>query len=57
MMSLLIGSRGVLAVPLSLAVMASVETIVLLGVFLAKVSRRLRSPAASDAQLTQTPLR
>ena len=51
MMSLLIGSRGVLAVPLSLAVTASLETIALLGIFLTKVSRRSRDADLSPARV------
>ncbi len=42
MMSLLITTRGVLAIPLSMAVMASLETMVLLVVLLWKVRQRLR---------------
>ena len=44
MMSLLITTRGVLAIPLSMAVMASLETMVLLVVLLLKVRQRLRLP-------------
>jgi putative peptidoglycan lipid II flippase len=45
MMSLLVESRGVLAVPFALALMASVEAVVLLAIFLMKVSRRLQRSA------------
>jgi putative peptidoglycan lipid II flippase len=50
MMSLLVGSRGVMAVPLSLAVTASLETVALLAVFLTKVSQRSRAAGRVPGQ-------
>ena len=41
MMALLVGSMGIVAVPLSLAVTASVETIILFSVLLFKIRRRM----------------
>jgi putative peptidoglycan lipid II flippase len=45
-MALFIGSIGIVAVPVALAVSASAETLVLAGVLLAKLQRRLRGDAA-----------
>lgn len=49
MMSVLVASRGVLVVPLSMAVMASLEALILLAVFMTKVIRRSQLAAASDS--------
>lgn len=41
MMPLLVGNMGVVAIPLSLAVTASVETIILFSILLFKIRRRM----------------
>jgi putative peptidoglycan lipid II flippase len=53
MMTALIGSLGVVAIPISLAVTASVETILLLTVLLFKVRNRMHGSASSKFQTSQ----
>ena len=54
MMTLLVGTMGVLAIPLSLAVTALVETLVLLSVLLLKIRRRMAATDSRTSGLDET---